>query len=68
MIAKIIVAIKSIYKVYYYFKFKINELINEWHTTVPQYTNMFASLGKFINIQTRLPKNLIKLQKNMLNN
>jgi len=42
---------------------KINELIMEWHSAVLQYTNMYAKLGKFIDIQTRLPKNLQKTAK-----
>jgi IS605 OrfB family transposase len=44
-------------------KKKINELIKEWHNAVLQYTNMFAKLGKFIEIQTRLPINLQKTVK-----
>jgi hypothetical protein len=45
---------------------KINELIKEWHNAVLQYTNIFAKLGKFINIQTKLPKNLNKTAKEYL--
>jgi|GEM_PF-4386089 len=44
-------------------KQKINELIKEWHNVVLQYTNMYAKIGKFIEIQTRLPKNLNKTAK-----
>jgi hypothetical protein len=39
---------------------KINELIKEWNNVVLQYANMYAKLEKFINIQTKLPKNLQK--------
>jgi IS605 OrfB family transposase len=42
---------------------KIDELIREWSNATLQYTNMFARLGKFIKIQTRLPKNLQKTAK-----
>jgi hypothetical protein len=42
---------------------KINELIMEWHSAVLQYANMYAKIGKFINIQTKLPKNLNKTAK-----
>jgi IS605 OrfB family transposase len=44
-------------------KQKINELINEWHNAVLQYVNMYARLGKFVDIQTKLPKNLNKTAK-----
>jgi IS605 OrfB family transposase len=42
---------------------KINELIMEWHSAVLQYANMYAKIGKFIDIQTKLPKNLQKTAK-----
>jgi len=42
---------------------KIDELIMEWHSAVLQYANMYAKLEKFINIQTKLPKNLQKTAK-----
>jgi IS605 OrfB family transposase len=42
---------------------KINELIKEWHSAVLQYANMYAKLGKFIEIQTKLPKILDKTAK-----
>jgi IS605 OrfB family transposase len=44
-------------------KQKINELINEWNNAVLQYANMYAKLGKFIEIKTKLPKNLNKTAK-----
>jgi IS605 OrfB family transposase len=44
-------------------KQKINELIMEWHNAVLQYANMYAKLEKFIEIQTKLPKNLQKTAK-----
>jgi DNA anti-recombination protein RmuC len=44
-------------------KQKINELIMEWHNVVLQYANMYAKLEKFIDIQTKLPKNLQKTAK-----
>jgi len=44
-------------------KQKIDELIMEWHSAVLQYANIYAKLGKFIEIQTRLPKNLQKTAK-----
>jgi len=39
---------------------KINELIKEWNNVVLQYANMYAKIGKFIEIKTKLPKNLNK--------
>jgi IS605 OrfB family transposase len=42
---------------------KINELIMEWHSAVLQYANMYAKLEKFIDIQTKLPKNLNRTAK-----
>jgi IS605 OrfB family transposase len=39
---------------------KIDELIKEWNNAVLQYANMYAKLGKFIEIKTKLPKNLQK--------
>jgi len=44
-------------------KQKINELIMEWHSAVLQYANMYAKIGKFIDIKTKLPKNLQKTAK-----
>jgi len=44
-------------------KQKIDELIKEWHSAVLQYANMYAKLEKFIDIQTKLPKNLNKTAK-----
>jgi IS605 OrfB family transposase len=42
---------------------KINELIKEWNNAVLQYANIYAKIGKFINIQTKLPINLQKTAK-----
>jgi len=42
---------------------KINELINEWYNVVLQYANIYAKIGKFIDIQTKLPINLRKTAK-----
>jgi IS605 OrfB family transposase len=42
---------------------KIDELIMEWHNVVLQYANMYAKLGKFIDIQIKLPKILNKTAK-----
>jgi IS605 OrfB family transposase len=44
-------------------KQKVDELIMEWHNAVLQYANMYAKIGKFINIQTKLPKILNKTAK-----
>jgi IS605 OrfB family transposase len=44
-------------------KQKVDELIKEWHNAVLQYANMYARLGKFIDIQTKLPKILNKTAK-----
>jgi len=44
-------------------KQKIDELIREWSSMMLQYANMYARLGGFIEIQTRLPKNLQKTAK-----
>jgi IS605 OrfB family transposase len=44
-------------------KQKIDELIREWHNAVLQYANIYAKLGKFIDIQTKLPKILDKTAK-----
>jgi IS605 OrfB family transposase len=41
-------------------KQKVDELIKEWNNTVLQYANMYAKLGKFIDIKTKLPRNLQK--------
>jgi IS605 OrfB family transposase len=43
--------------------FKDKQKINEWHNAVLQYVNMYARLGKFVDIQTKLPKNLNKTAK-----
>ncbi|MEM2633783.1 MAG: transposase, partial [Nitrososphaerota archaeon] len=42
---------------------KIDELINEWHSVVIQYANMYAKIERFIEIPTRLPENLKKTAK-----
>ncbi|MEM2928392.1 MAG: transposase [Nitrososphaerota archaeon] len=42
---------------------KIDELINEWHSVVIQYANMYAKIERFIEILTRLPENLKKTTK-----
>ena len=47
---------------------KINELIKEWHSAVLQYANMYAKIGKFIDIQTKLPKNLQRNVQNAIMN
>jgi IS605 OrfB family transposase len=44
-------------------KQKIDELIREWHSAVLQYVNMYARLGKFVDIQTKLPRNLNRTTK-----
>jgi len=47
---------------------KIDELIMEWHNVVLQYANMYAKIGKFIDIQIKLPKNLQKNVQNAIMN
>lgn len=49
-------------------KQKIDELINEWYKAIIMYANMFVKLGRFLNIQTRLPKNLQKTSKEYAEN
>jgi hypothetical protein len=49
-------------------KQKVDELIKEWNNAVLQYTNMYAKLEKFIDIQTKLPKNLQRNVQNAIMN
>jgi hypothetical protein len=49
-------------------KQKVDELIKEWNNTVLQYANMYAKLEKFIDIQTKLPKNLQRNVQNAIMN
>jgi len=49
-------------------KQKVDELIKEWHSAVLQYANMYAKLEKFIDIQTKLPKNLQRNVQNAIMN
>jgi hypothetical protein len=47
---------------------KIDKLIMEWHSAALQYANMYAKLEKFIDIQTKLPKNLQRNVQNAIMN